>query len=155
MSGDELERNEAGEALPVSEAAMEAMLRAEFREPREPLSLPAGFKERVLARAAAETAAAEPKARGKLIAFPRGPMWRMVVGGALAASLIGGTFGVELERRQHEAAQRAAQRAAQQATQQRVLANQQFQEASRITDEALEHTRQQLERAGVFENAGR
>lgn len=141
----------------ISEPAMEALLRAEFRESREPLALPEGFAERVLARAAAEQAMAglplagpgEP-VKGKVLAFPRRAVWRVVAGGALAASVLAGTFGLELERRHREAAGEASRTA-----QERVVANQQFEQASRITDAALEHTRKQLQRAGVFEDEGR
>ena len=135
----------------MSEPAMEALLRAQLSEP---LVLPAGFAERVLARAAAESTAAtrpagrvaSPAARAKVLAFPRGAAWRLVAGGALAASVLVGTFGVELERRQRDASRMAHER---------VVANQQFEEASRITDAALAHTREQLQRAGVFEDEER
>lgn len=163
------EEIEVGEGVPgaegISEPAMDAMLRAQLGKPME---LPAGFKERVLARAAAESAATEsratggpfavqpadattqvvePAGRGKLLTFPRAAVWRLVAAGALAASVIGATFGVQLERGHHEATQRAAQ--------ERMVANQQFEEATRITDAALAHTRDQLQRAGVFEDEGR
>lgn len=147
----------------VEESALEARLRAEFRQFREPLMLPAGFKERVLARAAAEAGEVSPvqrmalvaeravtpaerNGRAKVLAFPRAAVWRLVAGGALAASVLAGTFGLEIERRHHEAARVAHEH---------TVANQQFDEAARITDAALEHTRKQLQRAGVFEDEGR
>lgn len=146
----------------IPEPAMEALLRAEFRKTQESLTLPAGFKERVLARAAAADLAdladsadmagpavgqvtTEPN-KAKVLAFPRSAVWRLVAGGALAASVLAGTFGVELERRHREASRMAHQH---------VVANQQFDEATRITDAALAHTRDQLQRAGVFEDQGR
>ncbi len=135
---DVRELTEAGE---ISEPAMEALLRAELGKP---LALPVGFAERVLARAA--TAEAGTPGKSKVLAFPRGAVWRLVAGGALAASVLAGTFGVELERRHREASRMAHER---------VVANQQFEEATRITDAALAHTRAQLQRAGVFEDEGR
>ncbi len=159
-----------------SEPEIERRLRAQWQQP---LALPAGFKDRVLAAkakrmgqspTAAMTKDAEeelgdrpaprivdspqvtPKALpdavpglGKLLAFRRRPtaVWRVVAGGALAASVLAGTFGVELERRHREV------------TRERAIANQQFEQATRITDAALAHTREQLERAGVLEAEGR
>ena len=134
----------------MSEPAMEALLRAVLRKP---LALPDGFAERVLARAATEARVAEvpgEPARTKVLAFPRRAVWRAVAGGALAASVLAGTFGLEMERRHREAAGEASRTA-----QARVVANQQFEQASRITDAALAHTREQLQRAGVFEDQGR
>lgn len=137
----------------MSEPAMEALLRAELSRP---LALPDGFAERVLARAAAEAGRASANQakmqpiKGKVLAFPRGAVWRLVAGGALAASVLAGTFGVEVERRHREATTEAAR-----ILHERVVANQQFEQASRITDAALAHTREQLQRAGVFEDEGR
>ena len=134
----------------MSEPAMEALLRAVLRKP---LALPDGFAERVLARAATEARVAEvpgEPARTKVLAFPRRAVWRAVAGGALAASVLAGTFGLEMERRHREAAGEASRTA-----QARVVANQQFEQASRITDAALAHTREQLQRAGVFKDQGR
>ena len=156
---DMREETEAAMGGEIPEPAMEALLRAEFGKTQESVALPAGFKERVLARTAAAGLAgladlAGPAARqvttppnkAKVLAFPRGAVWRLVAGGALAASVLAGTFGLEMERRHREASRMAHQH---------VVANQQFDEATRITDAALAHTRDQLQRAGVFEDQGR
>lgn len=138
----------------VPEPAMEALLRAELGKP---LPLPAGFKERVLARAVTEAGVAGGSLAGledggarpggaKVLAFPRAAAWRLVAGGALAASVLAGTFGVEMERRHREASRLAHER---------IVANQQFDEATRITEAALAHTREQLQRAGIFEDRER
>ncbi len=165
---DMREETEAAMGGEIPEPAMEALLRAEFRKMQESVALPAGFKERVLARAAAADLAGladltdsaglaglagqavrpvtTPPNKAKVLAFPRGAVWRLVAGGALAASVLAGTFGVEMERRHREASRMAHEH---------VVANQQFDEATRITDAALAHTRDQLQRAGVFEDQGR
>ena len=147
------EETEAAMGGEIPEPAMEALLRAEFRKTQESVALPAGFKERVLARAAAAESAGQavrqvttPPNKAKVLAFPRSAVWRLVAGGALAASVLAGTFGVEMERRHREASRMAHEH---------VVANQQFDEATRITDAALAHTRDQLQRAGVFEDQGR
>jgi hypothetical protein len=107
---------------------------------------PAGFAERLMARAVVETHIAEASrstalrvgapglvsaGKAKIIAFPRArSVW---MSGAVAAALVVGTFvGVD-KHRQHE----------------RERATQEFETATRITDQALEHTRDQLARAGV------
>ena len=194
--GNKTESHDTGTENEMSEPATEAMLRLHMGER---LALPAGFKERVLARAAAEaradskadadavaslpglvrleaplkapskvplSAPSEPsfqallqasfedreqrskpdRTPGKVFAFPQAAMWRRVAGGVLAASVLAGTFGVESARR-HRAVSREAR--------ERVVANQQFEQATRITDAALAHTREQLQRAGVLENEGR
>lgn len=89
---------------------------------------PEGFAGRVLA--AAETT---PR-RAKVLAMPR-PV-RAWAGGAVAAALLAGVL-VQREVRAHERREQAA------------LAQQQFEAGLRITDLALDHTRQQLQRAGV------
>ncbi len=138
--GRERAAGEQGGVSAISEPGMEAILRETMRISP---ALPAGFKERVLARAAAEE---RPLKAEKVVAWPRSVVWRLAAAGALAASVFAGTFGVELERRHQETLRLA---------QERVLANQQFEQASRITEAALAHTRQQLQRAGVFDDAGR
>jgi hypothetical protein len=62
---------------------------------------------------------------------PRPQRWAM---GAVAALLAVGIFGGEKVHQRH---------------QREALATQQFETATRITDQALEHTREQLQRAGV------
>jgi hypothetical protein len=93
---------------------------------------PEGFAERVMARARqAETA----PLRTKLLTMSmRVRMWSA---GAVAASLlVGGFFVAEQQRQRHQREEAAA-------------AAQQFEAAMRITDHALEHTQQQLWKAGV------
>jgi|GEM_PF-2886945 len=94
---------------------------------------PEGFAARVMDRAAAP-------AEKVVVMRPRFGMARMQAwaGGAIAATLALGMFGAEWLHQRHV---RAAQTA---------LANQQFAMATRITDRALEHTREQLARAGVL-----
>jgi hypothetical protein len=88
---------------------------------------PEGFAARIMDRAA-KPAAARP---GKVIAF-RSRVQRYA-GLALAAMLALGVFGIDQIHQRHE----------------REIATQQFETASRITDQALEHTRQELAKAGV------
>ena len=91
---------------------------------------PEGFAERVMARAQTSE-----QPRAKVIAMPRRlPSW---TSGAIAAALLLGVFfGVQIHlRHQREQAQ---------------IAQQQFEDGIRITDQALERTRQQLQRAGVL-----
>lgn len=90
---------------------------------------PDGFTERVMAR----TQSSMP-ARAKAVTMtPRPGRW---AGGAIAATLLVGLFAAERThiRRQREQAE---------------LAQRQFEVAIRITDETLEQTRQQLQRAGI------
>jgi type VI protein secretion system component VasF len=90
---------------------------------------PEGFAERVMARAQASE-----QPRAKIFAMPRRlPLW---TSGAIAAAvLLGVFFGVQTHlRHQREQVE---------------VAQQQFELAMRITDRTLEHTRQQLQRAGV------
>ncbi|MGI4830386.1 MAG: hypothetical protein ACRYFU_19620 [Janthinobacterium lividum] len=110
-----------------------AALESELGKAMRPVALPAGFTDRVVTEAFAASAATKIK-RAKVLPFRS---WRLVAGGAIAACLVAGFFGAEdvHERREREHAA--------------VIANQQFKTATRITDEALEHTREQLRRAGV------
>jgi type VI protein secretion system component VasF len=90
---------------------------------------PEGFAERVLARAQASE---QPRAR--VLAMPRRlPLW---TSGAIAAALLVGVFAGDQLRARHQ--RERAQ-----------LAQQQFEAGVRITDETLEHTREQLAQAGV------
>ncbi len=88
---------------------------------------PEGFAERVMGRAQAV-----PRSRVVVMR----PKLRMWVGGAIAAALLAGAFSAEQirVRRQHEQAE---------------MARQQFEAGIRITDDALDHAREQLEHAGV------
>ena len=89
---------------------------------------PEGFAERTLTRIQSLA-----PVRAKVITMaPRARFW---ASGAIAAVLLAGVFSEQTYvRHQHEQAE---------------LAQQQFDAAIRITDKALEHTREQLERAGV------
>ena len=108
---------------------------AELQSALQPAALPAGFVERVLAAAAAvETGPARVPKRAKLLPFRP---WRTVAGGAIAAGLLAGSF-FTVQAHQRQEREHAA-----------VLANQQFETATRITDETLQRTREQLRRAGV------
>jgi hypothetical protein len=75
----------------------------------------------------------QPRAGGRLLVMPRTQSW---MGGAIAAVLVLGCFGavsgihIRNERRQAEA-------------------EKQFAQAEQITDRALEHVREQMEKAGV------
>jgi hypothetical protein len=91
---------------------------------------PEGFAARIMDRAA-KRAAAGMSGPGKVIAF-RSRVQRYA-GLALAAMLALGVFGIDQIHQRHE----------------REIATQQFETASRITDQALEHTRQELAKAGV------
>ena len=90
---------------------------------------PEGFAERIMARALASE---QPRAR----VLAMRPSVRAWVSGAIAAALLAGVFVADEVhvRRQRERGE---------------LAQQQFEAGLRITDEALQHTREQLARAGV------
>lgn len=90
---------------------------------------PEGFAARALARVEV------PKpSRGKVL--PMAPHMRLWASGALAAALLLCVVATEEVHRREQREQAA-------------MAQQQFQEALRITDRALDHTRQQLQQAGV------
>jgi hypothetical protein len=94
---------------------------------------PEGFAARVMERAASPSESAQ-----KVVAMrPRFGMARMQAwaGGAIAATLALGMFGAEQVHQRHV---------------REVLAQQQFETATRITDQVLERTREQLARAGVL-----
>ena len=107
-------------------------LEAELRRVLRPVDLPLGFVDRVVARAPAPQA--QPSQRAKVLPFRS---WRFAAGGAIAASLLAGSLVFE-EAHQRQARQHAA-----------AAANQQFEAATRITDQTLQRTREQLRRAGV------
>ena len=119
----------------------------EFNQPDAPLSefeqeltqalrhvaAPEGFADRIMVRAESP---AEPQAtaRARVITMtPRPSRW---ASGALAATLL---VAAVITQQTHERHQR----------QQAELAQQQFDAAMRITDQTLEHVRQQLQQAGV------
>jgi hypothetical protein len=106
---------------------------------------PAGFAERVLAKAAAGPvsvpAATKRPSSTKVLSFP-GRFRSLPAMGAIAAGLLVAAFtGYDLHSRHQEQAQRCAE------------ATQQFDLATEITDRAVqqaqEHAREQMERAGV------
>ena len=105
---------------------------------------PEGFAARVMECAAnserADAAPAPGDAAPRVVVMrPRFGSLRVRTwaGGAIAAMLALGMFGAEQLHQQHERAQQAA------------LANQQFEAAVRVTDQALAQTREQLQRAGL------
>lgn len=67
----------------------------------------------------------------RLFTFRRMPNW---LGGAIAAALVAATFASLQQYRHHERTLEAVH---------------QFEASQRITDRALEHTREQLQRAGI------
>ena len=92
---------------------------------------PAGFASRVLAKAAD---AATPR-KAKVLMMPRRVQtW---VGGAVAAVLMVGAFGIQQQHERRERAEEAAR------------AQQQYEQALQITGETLDHVRMQLQQAGV------
>ena len=88
------------------------------------LDAPQGFADRVM-----ERVEATPR-RKVFVMSPRTSTW---VSGAIAAMLAIGIFTGERVHQRHE----------------RERAEQQFETATRITDQALAHAREQLQRAGV------
>ena len=68
---------------------------------------------------------------GRVLAFPRQRAW---MGGAIAAVLAMGVFVGQQAHERHE---------------RRVAAQRQFETAERITDQTLEHAREQLRQAGI------
>ena len=100
-----------------------------FAEAMRRVDAPGSFADRICAR----IQAAEPS-RGKVL--PMTPRMRLWVSGALAAGLLLGVVATEEVHRRQQREQAA-------------MAQQQFQEALRITDRALDHAREQLQQAGV------
>ncbi len=116
------------EAMDRTEREQESALERDLTAALRHTDAPAGFADRVMARAT-------PPKRATMLAFPR---WRTAVSGAMAASVIAATFlAGTFQHRREQARERAT-------------ANQQFETATRITDQTLAHTREQLERAGIF-----
>jgi hypothetical protein len=74
---------------------------------------------------------------GRVFAMPRLPQARAWMGGAIAAVLAIGVFAGAHIHEQHEQHERQA------------MAQQQFETAERITDEALARTRAELEQRGI------
>jgi hypothetical protein len=115
-----------------------AALEHELRNALRPVDPPAGFANRVMARARQETPA-EPK-RARVFTFPSIGR-RIWIPSALAAMLLVGVAGEQAherleQRRQIEEAQKQ-------------LAQKQYETALQVTDRALDHAREQLHRAGI------
>lgn len=105
---------------------------AELQQEMKRVAAPAGFADRLMARAEAEQVKRPQRAR--VLAF-RSPIARTWIGGAIAAMLTLGVFvgGEVHERREKRQAE----------------VQQQFETAMRVTDHALEHTRDSLAKAGI------
>ena len=101
----------------------------ELTEAMRGVDPPAGFADRVIARVRVPE-----QTQAKVLRMPLRP--RMWTSGAIAAALLAGALtGEQVHlRRERERAE---------------LAQQQFEAGMRITDEALQHAREQLESAGV------
>lgn len=110
-----------------------APLEYELRNALRPVDPPAGFADRVIARARAEAPVAPKPAR--ILAFPslRSRVW---IPSAIAAMLLVVVAGEQVQ--QHMEQRRKAEEA-----------QKQFETALQVTDDALDHARQQLERAGI------
>ena len=93
---------------------------------------PEGFAASLMERAAAPAAAAKVIVMSPRISILSARTW---VGGAIAAMLMAGVFVAEQIYVRHEREQAAVQ--------------QQFDEGLRITDRALDQTREKLEKAGL------
>ena len=110
-----------------------ADLERELRQALRPVNPPAGFADRVMART--HTSAVEQPKRARILMFPklRSRIW---IPSAVAAMLLVGVAG---ERAHEQMEQRRKAEEAQK----------QFETALQVTDRALEHARQQLQRAGI------
>ena len=97
---------------------------------------PEDFAERVMQRAEAESFVVSARAP-RLWVMPKPWRWMMSpwAGGAVAALLVAGVFGTGLH--VHHVHERQAE------------ATQQFEQATQITDRALERARERLRKAGV------
>lgn len=105
-----------------------AELERQLTQALRPVGPPDGFADRIMARAQAST-----PATAKVIQMPlRRRAW---ASGAMAAALVVGVFGYQSHARYER--------------QQAEVAQQQFEAAMRITDQTMQHVRQQLQQAGV------
>jgi hypothetical protein len=109
-----------------------ADLERELRKALRPVDPAAGFADRVLARSR-EPIAAPNQARVLMFPAVRSRVW---IGGAIAAMLLVGVAGEQAHERVEQ--RRKAEEA-----------QKQFETALQITDRALDHAREQLQRAGV------
>ena len=125
---NELQKTVKPDGETSEDVAFERDLTAAMR----PLRLPEGFADRVLAQVEGDRPA---QPRAKVIPFRA---WRLVGGAAIAAALVGGVFATQQAREHREREHRQA------------IATQQFETATRITDQVLAHTRDELERSGAL-----
>lgn len=143
-----LERDAGHTAAAAEVDANDPELEAALRQALRPELAPAGFTDRVMARAlagsgsapvasvaSAPLAAATPRSKAKLLHWPQSRLW---VTGAVAAALVAGILegGLAVERVREQ-------------RRKIVEATQQFQTTERITVHALAQAREQLQRAGV------
>jgi hypothetical protein len=110
-------------------------LERELRQALRPVDPPAGFADRVLARAREPEHATVPQKRARILMFPARRS-RVLIGSAVAAMLLVGVAGEQAHQRMEQ--RRKAEEA-----------QRQFETALQVTDRALEHARQQIERAGI------
>jgi len=113
----------------------------QLRNSLRPVDPPAGFADRVLARARQSEGLDRPpkqalaeSSRPRIFAFP-GLRSRLWAGSAIAAMLLAGIVTEENHRMEQRHKAEEAQR--------------QFEAALQVTDRTLDHVRQQLSRAGV------
>ena len=120
-------------AVPQESIEDFADLERELRHVLRPVDPPAGFADRIIARTHTGTVA-HPK-RARILMFPtmRSRVW---IGSAVAAMLLVGVAGEQAHQRLEQ--RRKAEEA-----------QKQFETALQVTDRALDHARQQLQRAGI------
>ena len=111
-----------------------AALEHELRNALRPVDPPLGFADRILARTRAE-APAQPQ-RARILMFPSISR-RMWIPSAIAAMLLIGVAGQQAHEKMEQ--RRKAEEA-----------QKQFETALQVTDRALEHARNQLQRAGIL-----
>jgi hypothetical protein len=127
----------------------------ELTQAMRPVDAPQGFADRVLG----QIAEVQPR-RAKVLMMPRNV--RLWAGGAIAAALLVGAFGVREQRVRHQREEAAQAQQQSQAQQQFQLAMQitgntladapaqrQFEVAMQITNETLDSVRAQLHQSGI------
>lgn len=114
----------------VASDLKQAEFELQLTEALRHVEVPVGFAARVMDRAAA------PAVAQKVVAMQPRLHAQMWISGAIAAMLAVGAFVGEAVHVRHQREQAA-------------LATQQFEAAVRVTDQALDKTRAQLERAGL------
>ena len=130
MSEIRLEGREPEEIRHADVAREPNKFELQLTEALRHVEVPVGFAARVMDRAAA------PAVAGKVVVMRPRLMGQFWIGGAVAAMLAVGAFVGEAVHVRHQREQAA-------------LATQQFEAAVRVTDQALDKTRAQLERAGL------